>query len=153
MSKFHLHRARCGDRLVARLFNIVTACKYHAHAALAADFGFTEQAPLRVFLLEHVLQIAEAGLIGIALHQYHAAGTGSVKTDVRNRQVEYRTRVQCELCMAFNGRVECRVGQGQDRDAAIESARTNACAVMTGGVTDAFRCNATAPQSMSCKAL
>ena len=63
------------------------------------------------------------------------------------------TRVQCELCIAFNGRDECRVGQGADRETAIESARTNACAVMTGGVTDAFRCNATEPQSLSCKAL
>jgi len=61
------------------------------------------------------------------------------------------SRVRCELCIDFKGRTECRAGQGEDEAAAIESARMASCAVMTSGVTEAFKCNAVAPSTLRCE--
>jgi hypothetical protein len=62
-------------------------------------------------------------------------------------------QVECELCITFKGRTECRVGRGEDRRQAEESATTAACAVLGGGVTDAFQCNATPAASSRCRPL
>lgn len=67
--------------------------------------------------------------------------------------VRSQERVECELCLSFKGRTECRVGRGQDREQAAASAATSACAVLGSGVTDAMQCNATPPDSVTCREL
>ena len=62
-------------------------------------------------------------------------------------------QVECELCLTFKGRSECRVGRGEDRAQAVASATTAACAVLGSGVTDAMQCNATAAAQTRCRAL
>ena len=58
--------------------------------------------------------------------------------------------VQCEVCVTFNGRTECRTGEGRDRSAAINVAQTAACAVMTMGRAETIRCGNLQPDSVSC---
>ena len=62
-------------------------------------------------------------------------------------------QVECELCLTFKGRTECRTGRGQDQAQAVESATTAACAVLGSGVTDAMQCNVTPATSMRCRDL
>ncbi len=62
-------------------------------------------------------------------------------------------QVECELCVTFKGRSECRVGRGEDRTQAAASATTAACAVLGSGVTDAMQCNATPAVSSRCRTL
>ncbi len=61
------------------------------------------------------------------------------------------SRVECELCLTFQGRTECRTGRGADEATAAQSARTNACAVLAHGVTESFQCSATPPKSLVCR--
>ena len=60
-------------------------------------------------------------------------------------------QVECHVCLRFQGRVECREAAGADRDAAVRGAVSNACALLARGVTEAFRCDATPPESVSCE--
>ena len=59
-------------------------------------------------------------------------------------------RVQCEVCLDFGGGSECRTGSGVDRKAAVQGAIYNACAVLTGGVTEGIDCTSTRPRSVQC---
>ena len=56
-------------------------------------------------------------------------------------------RVQCEVCLNYGGRSECRTGAGTDREAAVQGAIYNACAVMSSGVTDDFGTHTVKPPS------
>jgi hypothetical protein len=58
--------------------------------------------------------------------------------------------VQCELCIDFGGVSACRTASGADRDAAVRSAVTAACAVLSGGVTEALACDRSPPRSLRC---
>ena len=62
-------------------------------------------------------------------------------------------RVECDVCITFKGRTECRVGQGDSEDSAIAGANRAACAVLGSGVTDAMKCGATPPSSVRCREL
>ena len=58
---------------------------------------------------------------------------------------------KCEVCITFNGRTECRTGQGRDREGAISSARTAACAVLAIGREDNIKCTSLEPSRLSCE--
>lgn len=62
-------------------------------------------------------------------------------------------QVECEVCINFKGRTECRTGRGDSEAAAIQSANTAACSVLGSGVTDAMQCSATAPAQLRCREL
>lgn len=62
-------------------------------------------------------------------------------------------RVECEVCITFKGRTECRTGRGDSEISAVQSANTAACAVLGSGVTDAMQCGATAPSQLHCRDL
>lgn len=64
-----------------------------------------------------------------------------------------QTRVECRLCIEFKGRTECRAGQGEDEQAAVMSASTNACAFLANGVTESFQCGAMPAASKVCREL
>ena len=67
--------------------------------------------------------------------------------------VRQQARVECDVCITFKGRIECRVGQGDSEESAIASANTAACTVLGSGVTDAMQCGATRPTSARCRQL
>ena len=59
--------------------------------------------------------------------------------------------VECEVCQRYAGRVECRTVLGATREEATAGAVMNACAILTGGVTDTIRCQNTPPQTIQCR--
>ena len=57
---------------------------------------------------------------------------------------------ECEACMAFEGRSVCRSVRGPHRSEAERQAVSNACALLTDGVTQRLGCERTAPVSIRC---
>lgn len=64
---------------------------------------------------------------------------------------QQEAQVECDLCLRFKGFEECRTGVGADRDAAMMSAVTNACALIANGVTQTMQCHATPASSVVCR--
>jgi hypothetical protein len=60
-------------------------------------------------------------------------------------------RVECELCLEFEGRRACRTALGSTSDEASTAARDAACAVLSQGVNEAFACGRMAPDSVTCR--
>jgi len=58
-------------------------------------------------------------------------------------------RVGVEVCMVFHGQRDCRKAQAKDRQQALRTAITNACAQLAGGVTDTGQCENTPPESVA----
>jgi hypothetical protein len=54
-----------------------------------------------------------------------------------------------EVCMAFNGRTNCRTASGSTEDFALRSARTNACAAIASGVTETIACESATPAKVT----
>jgi len=61
------------------------------------------------------------------------------------------TGVTCHVCITFGGRSECRTASAADQASAVASARTNACAVLSSGVTQGIQCDQTQPTSARCE--
>jgi hypothetical protein len=53
-----------------------------------------------------------------------------------------------EVCIAFNGRTECRTASGASEQEAIRTATENACALIASGMTESIACERTPPQSV-----
>ncbi len=70
--------------------------------------------------------------------------------------VVYRTLAipghECEVCIEFRGRTVCRTVQAANTAEARSGAITNACALLSSGVTDTLACERTPPKSMACRA-
>ena len=58
-------------------------------------------------------------------------------------------RVGVEVCMVFRGNRDCRKAQARNREEALRTAITNACAQLASGVTDSGQCENTPPQSVT----
>ena len=58
------------------------------------------------------------------------------------------SRYRVEVCMAYQGRTNCRTVAAKSEAAAVRSASDNACADIASGVTDTMRCEQSAPQSI-----
>lgn len=58
--------------------------------------------------------------------------------------------VRCEVCMEFRGRQACRAVDADGEDLAMEAARTNACALISSGVTDSMACGRSTPLRATC---
>jgi hypothetical protein len=58
-------------------------------------------------------------------------------------------RVRVEVCMAFNGHRDCRNAQARNRQEALRTAVTNACAQLASGVTESGQCENTPPESIT----
>ena len=58
-------------------------------------------------------------------------------------------RVGVEVCMVFHGQRDCRKAQAKDRQQALRTAITNACAQLAGGGTDTGQCENTPPESVT----
>jgi hypothetical protein len=61
-----------------------------------------------------------------------------------------QTRIDCEVCVSFHGRTQCRAASGPDRDEAIETAIDNACGFLSSGMADSISCSKTEPDSVTC---
>jgi Flp pilus assembly protein TadG len=55
------------------------------------------------------------------------------------------SKYQVEVCMTFNGQTSCRTASGTTKDETLQTAVTNACADIAGGVTDSIACERTEP--------
>jgi hypothetical protein len=60
-------------------------------------------------------------------------------------------KVTCEVCVEYNGRQQCRTVAAATEDEAIQGAITNACAFISGGMTDSMACGRSEPASVTCK--
>lgn len=59
-------------------------------------------------------------------------------------------QAECELCVEFNGRRECRTGSGATVDEARRAAQRAACAVMAFGMDETIACQNQRPVSGRC---
>lgn len=57
-------------------------------------------------------------------------------------------RHRVEVCMAFEGRTSCRTASADTQDHALRSAVSNACALISSGVTDTMACERSNPTSV-----
>ena len=78
---------------------------------------------------------ALAGLAGFVV--YTSLGVGNVR---------------CEVCIEFGGSRACRAVDAATEREALAAARTNACALLTSGVTNTMACERTEPASTGCQA-
>ena len=53
-----------------------------------------------------------------------------------------------EVCVAYQGRSECRTASADTEDHAMRSAQSNACALIASGVTDTMQCEHSTPTSV-----
>jgi hypothetical protein len=60
--------------------------------------------------------------------------------------------VRCEVCIQFHGREVCRSVDGTTEAEALSAATTNACALLTSGVTNVLACERTPPRVSECRA-
>lgn len=53
-----------------------------------------------------------------------------------------------EVCMEYQGRTACRIASGPTEQQAQRTAAENACALISGGMTDSMACDRTPPKSV-----
>lgn len=58
------------------------------------------------------------------------------------------SRYECEVCLEFGGRTECRTAAGSTREEAVRTATDSACALLTSGMTNNLACSQTPPKSI-----
>jgi hypothetical protein len=58
--------------------------------------------------------------------------------------------VTCEVCMEYRGNSQCRSVGGETQKEAQGGAIVNACAFISGGVTDRMACERATPTSVRC---
>lgn len=59
-------------------------------------------------------------------------------------------KVECEVCMSFEGRELCRAASAKTAVEAARSAAENACALLTSGMTNTIRCQQSEPVRTRC---
>jgi hypothetical protein len=57
-------------------------------------------------------------------------------------------RYRAEVCIAYQGRTDCRTASAATKQQAQRTATDNACAVVTSGMTDSIACANTPPTSV-----
>lgn len=57
------------------------------------------------------------------------------------------SRYRVEVCIAFQGRTECRTARAAVREEALRTATDNACSLMANGQSEFERCRNTPPTS------
>jgi hypothetical protein len=58
---------------------------------------------------------------------------------------------ECEVCVEWRDRQNCRVVVGPTQAEARNGAISNACATLTRGVTEGLRCEGKEPVSVQCR--
>jgi hypothetical protein len=62
----------------------------------------------------------------------------------------HSTKVECEVCVTFQGQTNCGKASSETREGAVRSAVTAACATIAGGMTETIRCDNTPPDRTTC---
>jgi len=57
------------------------------------------------------------------------------------------SKYRVEICIAFQGRTECRTARAATHNEALRTATDNACSLMAGGQSEFERCRNTPPTS------
>ena len=57
-------------------------------------------------------------------------------------------KYRVEVCVAFQGRRECRTASADSKDHALRSAQSNACALLVSGVTETMQCERVEPTTI-----
>lgn len=55
---------------------------------------------------------------------------------------------RCRVCMSFKGGSDCRTASAANRQEALRTAITNACAQLSGGVVESNQCETSPPVSV-----
>ncbi len=55
---------------------------------------------------------------------------------------------RCRVCISFKGNTDCRTASAANRQEALRTAVTNACAQLSGGVIESSQCENTPPTSV-----
>ncbi|MEZ4705401.1 MAG: hypothetical protein R3A11_09480 [Bdellovibrionota bacterium] len=55
---------------------------------------------------------------------------------------------QCQVCVSFKGRQNCRSAQGPSKDECVRTGTDNACATITSGMTEIIQCTQSMPSSI-----
>jgi hypothetical protein len=61
-----------------------------------------------------------------------------------------QSSAECEVCLDYRGSSVCRTVAAADADAATQQAVSNACAILSQGVTEGLECQRTPPRSLRC---
>ena len=57
-------------------------------------------------------------------------------------------QVRVEVCVAFQGRQNCRIAAGPTEEQAVRTATDNACATIASGMTESMTCGRMPPVSV-----
>lgn len=61
-------------------------------------------------------------------------------------------KAECEVCVEYNGRQQCRRGSGTTDGEARQAAQKAACAVMAAGMNESIACGNVQPKVVRCPA-
>ena len=59
-------------------------------------------------------------------------------------------RVECEVCLTFDGRPNCASASAPTQEEAVRAATDVACATLSGGRAASLQCSRTKPDRVSC---
>ena len=57
--------------------------------------------------------------------------------------------VECEVCMEFRGRIDCRKALGPDKKSCQRTGTDNACGLLASGMTESIACTSTPPRRVT----
>ena len=60
-------------------------------------------------------------------------------------------RVECEVCVVFNGERNCATASHETEEAAVASAQSTACGPLARGMNDVIACGNQVPASRQCR--
>lgn len=60
-------------------------------------------------------------------------------------------KVECEICVEFNGRQNCATASHETEEEARRSAQTTACGTLASGMNESIACDRTIPKSSQCR--
>ncbi len=60
-------------------------------------------------------------------------------------------RVECEVCVEFQGRRNCATASAASEEEAARSAQTTACGTLAGGMAETVFCGNATPSSRRCE--
>ena len=90
------------------------------------------------------LTLGYAGQISLAQGSFVGIGAYVVVSSLNVADV------RCEVCVSFGGREACRSVEAATEEEARAGAHSNACALISSGVTDTLACQRTNPSMSRC---
>jgi hypothetical protein len=60
-------------------------------------------------------------------------------------------KVECEVCVEFNGRQNCATASHENEAEARRSAQTTACGILAAGMDQSIACDRVIPKSSQCR--